>query len=170
MLPHFVHSTDIAPFSWAIQRPANVNEVWKSKWTRCREFSLYAGPTSSGQCYQFLVLLQTSWSMSCEHSSSWSQDIAWEYKFCSEIKWGMCAGLEGSGKNQKKRTLTSLKSKETRGIFRSIFLISVAVEVKIWLINLHIGAWQHCKSWMMRPASDRNSVMQLAGNPRLSHS
>lgn len=48
--------------------------------------------------------------------------------------------------NQKKRTLTSLKSKETRGIFRSIFLISVAVEVKIWLINLHIGAWQHCKS------------------------
>lgn len=50
----------------------------------------------------------------------------------------MCAGREGSGKNQKKRTLTSLKSKETRGTFRSIFLISVAVEVKIWLINLHI--------------------------------
>lgn len=62
------------------------------------------------------------------------------------------------------------RKQRNKRYFQKYFLISAADEMKSWLINLHIGAWQHCKSWMMRPASDRNSVMQLAGNLRLAHS
>lgn len=48
--------------------------------------------------------------------------------------------------SSRKKTSTSLEGKETRGTFRNIFLISVAGEAKGWLINLHIGVWQHYKS------------------------